>query len=124
MKFIGLVLFAVVFNANAAEVVSAKLDASKKNILVDVRYGGGCKEHDFSLKLGACMESYPVQCSAELVETIEGGFDMCEALIHETVVFPLKKFGLTDSYFKGGSLTITGDINQTGKPSKATIRLP
>lgn len=124
MKLITLALLVSSFSAVAAEVKSAKLDASKKNILVDVSYGGGCKKHTFSLQLGSCMESYPVQCSAKLVESIEGGFDGCEALKYETVVFNLKQYGLTDSYFSKGSLTISGDKNFSGKVSSATVRLP
>lgn len=125
MKLITLVLLSLSLSANAAEVISAKLDASKKNILVDVRYGGGCKKHEFSLKVGpACLESFPVQCSADLVETIEGGFDACESIRFETAVISLKKAGLTDSYFDRASLTIYGDVNQTGKRSSANVKLP
>lgn len=124
MKFIALALFMSAFSATAAEVVSAKLDASKKNLLVDVRYGGGCKKHTFELQVGGCLESMPVQCSAKLVEKVEGGFDPCEAIIGDTVVFNLKKYGLADSYYSKGKLTITGDKNFTGKPSTATVTLP
>lgn len=119
MKLITLMLLSLSLSANAAEVLSAKLDASKKNILVDVRYGGGCKKHEFSLKLGACLESYPVQCSADLIETIEGGFDACESIRMETAVISLKKAGLTDTYFERARLTILGD-----NESSATIKLP
>ncbi len=110
--------------AQAAEVLSANLDAAGKNILVDVSYGGGCKEHTFKLKLGGCLESFPVQCSAQLVETVVGGPDFCEAIVGKTVKFSLKKCGLTDSYFKGGSLTILGDKNFQGEASSATVTLP
>lgn len=109
---------------HAAEVLSANLDAAKKNILVDVSYGGGCKEHTFKLKLGGCLESLPVQCSAQLVETVVGGPDFCEAIVGKTVKFSLKKYGLTDAYFKGGSLTILGDKNFRGEDSSATVVLP
>ncbi len=124
MKVFTLLAIGLVFNATAAEVKSAKLDSSKKNILVDVVYGGGCKKHVFALEVGACLESMPVQCTAKLVETTIGGPDFCEALISETVVLPLKKYGLNDSYYAGGKLTITGDRGFTGEPSQATVRLP
>jgi hypothetical protein len=124
MKLIALLAFAFAFNATAAEVKSAKLDSSKKNILVDVVYGGGCKKHVFKLEVGACLESYPVQCTAALKHSTIGGPDLCEALISETVVINLKKAGLDDSYYAGGKLTITGDRGFTGEPSQATIRLP
>jgi hypothetical protein len=121
-----LLVLATLFTAGAqaAEVLSAKLDAAKKNILVDVSYGGGCKDHVFKLKLGGCLESFPVQCSAQLVETVVDGPDFCEAIVGETVKFSLKKYGLTDGYFKGGSLTIIGDKNFRGEDSSATVTLP
>jgi hypothetical protein len=109
-------MMGLVGNAFAVEVKSAKLDASKENILVDVAYGGGCEEHSFSLKVGACLESFPAQCRATLVDS--NSTDRCEAYIHETVVISLKESGLTDSYYKRASLTIAGDSG------KATVRLP
>lgn len=106
----------------AAIVKSAKLDASEKNILIDVVYGGGCAKHDFALKLDGCYESYPVQCEAKLVDQT---VDYCEALVSDTVVIPLAKYGLNDSYYQHGSLTITGDIDwQTKKPSSVKVTLP
>jgi hypothetical protein len=105
-----------------AEVKSAKLDASKKNILIDVTYGGGCGKHDFSLQVGACMETSPVKCSAQLVHKTD---DACEAIIGETIVISLEKARLTDSYYKRASLTITGDKDwQTNMPSQVNVRLP
>lgn len=105
-----------------ATVHSAKLDESKKNILIDVGYSGGCGTHEFSLDVGACMESYPVQCSAKLIHKSK---DICEALISETVVISLEKAGLTDSYYERASLTIIGDEDwQTSKPTQATVQLP
>ncbi len=47
MKFITLALVLSSFSSFAATLHSAKLDAAKKNILVDVSYGGGCKKHTF-----------------------------------------------------------------------------
>lgn len=105
-----------------ATVKSAKLDASEKNILIDVTYSGGCGKHDFSLKIGGCLESYPVRCSAQLVHKTD---DACEAMISETIVISLEKAGLTDSYYESASLTITGDKDwQTNKASQANVRLP
>lgn len=124
MKFIALFLALSSVSSFAATVHSAKLDAAKKNILVDVSYGGGCKKHNFTLKVGMCLESYPVQCSAELVETTVGGPDLCEAIVGQTVTLNLAKYRLDEGYYAGGSLTITGDKDMNGKPSSATIRLP
>lgn len=106
----------------AAEVVQARLDNKKENILIDVSYGGGCGKHDFSLKLEGCMESYPVQCMAKLVHVSQ---DNCEAMIFETIAIPLSAYGLLGNYYKKGSLTIQGDISwKTQKASQATVILP
>lgn len=124
MKFIAVALALLTFGAQAASVTSVRLDAARENILVDVSYGGGCKKHTFDLKMGACLESLPVQCTAKLVEKVEGGFDGCEALIHTTAVFNIKKLGLYGDYFSGGTLIITGDKNWEGKASSGKITLP
>ncbi len=106
----------------AATVRGARIDASKKVILVDVTYGGGCGKHDFSLEVGGCMETNPVRCSAKLVHKTQ---DFCEALISNTVAISLSEYKLDDRYYSKGSLTITGDHDwQTKKPSSATVILP
>lgn len=101
---------------HAAEIVSAELDGAEKNILIGVRHGGGCGEHDYSLKLKGCAESMPVQCQAELVHKTN---DFCEALLHRTAVINLEAAGIKGEYYSGGSLTIKGSNG-----SKATITLP
>lgn len=108
----------------AAEVVEAKLDESQENIEVTVRYGGGCKEHDFSLELTGCLEISPVQCEAKLVEKVIGGPDFCEAYITKVVVFNLSKMGLGDEYYRSATLTITGDGDRNGLESSASVVLP
>ncbi|MCM2324036.1 MAG: hypothetical protein NDJ90_12320 [Oligoflexia bacterium] len=118
MKKFAIVGLICLFGMSAfgAEVKSARLDAQKQNILIDVVYGGGCGEHEFSLKMvGGCLETYPVRCTAELVERTN---DMCEALIADTVVISLEKYGLNDSYFERATLKIVGG------GSSATVQLP
>lgn len=120
--FCFLFLFAFAAPAFSATVKSAKLDAANQNILIDVVYGGGCGQHQFSLKVGGCLESYPVQCTAVLEHKTN---DMCEALIYETVVINLKQAGLNNPYYSEGWLTIQGDLDfTTNKLSEATVRLP
>jgi hypothetical protein len=103
-------------SAKAAEVLSAELDGAKKNILLQVRHGGGCGEHDYALKLKGCFESMPVQCQAELVHKTN---DFCEALLHRTAVINLEASGIKGDYYSGGSLTISGSNG-----SKVTVELP
>ncbi len=114
---LSLASFIVASSSFAAEVKSARLSANGKNLEVDVFYGGGCKEHNFTLQVGGCLESFPVQCGVELVDNTHD--DFCEALVGKTVVFSLKKYGLTDSYYSGARLSINGD-NETS----ATVILP
>ncbi len=90
----------------AAQVISAKIDSQKKNILIDVSHGGGCGEHSYSLKIVKCLESMPVQCEAKLVHTTN---DFCEAMLYRTAVINIEKSGLSDEYYKNAKLTITGD---------------
>lgn len=124
MKFIALALALSTLSSFAATVHKARLDVAKENILIDVSYDGGCKRDTFSLKLKGCAESFPVQCQAELVHKTVGGLDMCEVIISETVKINLSQYRLDESYYSRGSLTITGDMNVSGKPSSATIILP
>lgn len=123
MKSILIALITLTALASQAAVIrSARLDASKKNILIDVTYGGGCKTHAFELKMGICYETYPVRCQAQLVDLTND--DFCEALISTTVVINLKEAGLEDRYYSNGSLTITGADDGGGTASSASIRLP
>lgn len=124
MKILALIFALTSSGAFAATVHSAKLDKNKKNILVEVSYSGGCKTHKFALKVGSCLETYPVRCSAELKETTVGGPDLCEALVGETVTLNLSQYRLDEAYYAGGSLTITGDRDMNGNPSTATVVLP
>jgi hypothetical protein len=113
--FITLVsLFSV--SSQAVEILSAKLDASKTNLIVTVAHGGGCGDHSYELKMGVCLESMPVQCQATIKHMTN---DFCEAIISREAKFSLKKYKLTDKYYAGGKLTITGDSK-----SSATVILP
>lgn len=101
----------------AAEVQEARVNSETGIIEVDVSYGGGCQEHSFQLEIGMCLESHPVQCFAELKHNSNG--DTCEAYLGQTLEFSMADYGLNDSYYLGGSLTIVGDNN-----SRVSITLP
>lgn len=101
----------------AAEIKGARVNMETSSIEIDVAYGGGCKEHKFDLEIGSCMESYPVQCLADLKHDSNG--DFCEAYLQQTLSFSIAELGLTDSYYTNGSLTIFGSNN-----SSATIKIP
>lgn len=115
---IGLLLAGL--NSQAVQVTSAKLDSSGENLIVDVSYGGGCKEHEFKLEVGMCLESYPVRCGVTVVDLQKG--DFCEAYIHETVTFNLAAAGIKGSYFSGATLTFANSENVSVRlPSDMTI---
>lgn len=103
-------------SAHAVEVVSAKLDSSKENLIVTVRHGGGCGDHKYTLVMGSCLETFPVQCSATIKHATN---DMCEAYLTREATFSLSKNGLKDKYYAGASLRISGDNN-----SSAALTLP
>lgn len=105
--------------AFAVHVNDAKFNESTGKIDISVSYGGGCKQHKFKLNIGACLESFPVQCGATLVDLTKD--DFCEAYLHQTVSISLKEAGLNDSYFTGATLSIRGEF-QDGKG--AVVRLP
>lgn len=55
---------------------------------LEVRYGGGCREHRFALLVDpAFMESFPVQVAARLAHDADG--DPCRALLTRTLRFDL-----------------------------------
>ena len=62
-------------------------------LVMQVEYGGGCKDHLFALHLdGTFRESYPVQTGAMVSHNAQG--DACDALVQETLTFdltPLKR---------------------------------
>lgn len=116
-SFLSIALFSI--SVFAVEVQEARFNAETNSIEVDVVYGGGCKEHTFTLKPGICLESFPVQCQVTIIDQTKG--DFCEAFISQTVVFPLNKTPFKDEYFNGASLSISGPHQ---KDSTAVIQLP
>ena len=104
-------------NAFAAQVNTASLDPVKNAIEIEVTYGGGCKEHKFDLKVGACIETSPVQCVATLVDLTDN--DVCRALVTKKITIYLKDVGLTESYYSQAAIVIKGDHD-----SRASVRLP
>jgi hypothetical protein len=121
MKLLSIAALVLAFatTAQAASVKSARYVDRTDSI---VFYGGGCKEHTFKLEVGACLETFPVQCGAKLVDLTND--DFCEALITKKISISLKKAGLRDSYFSGASIGISGDDNVTFTVSLPEISEP
>lgn len=102
----------------AAQIQDARVNLDNMTIEIDVAYGGGCADHFFDIQVGACLESFPVQCTATLLHTSSKP-DFCEAYLSQTVIIPMEEKGLLDSYYERARLTIIG-----AGDTKATVRLP
>ena len=100
----------------AAEVRSASVDEARSVIVLNVAYTGGCHPHVFELDIQVCHES-PVRCEAKLVDRTPD--DTCRVRTSKTVELTLSSQGLTDSYYSGASIHISGDNG-----TSATISLP
>jgi hypothetical protein len=76
----------------------------QKDILtLVVRYGGGCKDHEFELYWdGLFMESEPVQVRLELSHNSNG--DLCRALLTDELSFSLSKIKTRFKENYGGSM--------------------
>jgi hypothetical protein len=62
---------------------------SGDSLILEVQYGGGCKEHDFDMFTNRLwMKSMPPQLNLFLEH--ENHDDHCRALLTETIVFDLK----------------------------------
>jgi hypothetical protein len=87
MKGKLLIALAMILQAPAAfadQIVSAKWLPESSEIELTVRHGGGCKSHQWGLTWnGGCAETFPAQCSANLVH-LRGADDFCEALVSTT----------------------------------------
>jgi hypothetical protein len=116
-KLIAIVLSFTACTAFGAEITGGRMNAEKGVIEVDVRYGGGCEDHDFRIEMQGCLETYPVQCNAKLVDLTQD--DFCEAMISRTIEFSLEKEGLAGAYYSQASLVIEGD-----RESSVTLSLP
>ncbi len=102
--------------SQAAEIQSGRFNSVTNKVELTVNYGGGCSEHTFELQLaGGCAESYPVQCSLNLVHTTDKP-DFCEAMIIKDLQLDLPGSMLTDKYFEGAYIRILN--------SNVTFQLP
>ena len=108
--------FSSVTFATEVEIKGAAIDASGKNLIVNVLHGGGCEKHEYKLEMHGCAESMPVQCQATVNDLT---FDACESFVANKVIFNLKDNGIDGEYYSNGSLEIKG-FNK----SSAVVRLP
>jgi hypothetical protein len=102
-------------NETLVDIVSAEI--SGENLVVDITYTG-CGEVPATIEMNpTCLETYPVQCSAD-VKLIEHA-GMCDAIIESRVEMSLESLGLNDPYYNEGQLTIRSNTD-----SYTTVTLP
>ena len=101
-----------------AEILTAELQGDL--LRLQLRYGGGCATHDFSLlHSGVFLESFPVQTHLTLAHDAHG--DPCRALLSTRVEFdltPLKR-SFQKSYGERGTIVL-----HLRPPGATTISVP
>lgn len=91
MKSVILVIISLLSSAAmGAQIVSGSYDVSSDSVILEVVYPGGCKEHEFQVRLNMCNRAVPTSCNAELVDMVTD--DFCRGLIQKTVVIPAQTF--------------------------------
>ena len=109
--------FALSSASFAAEIGSGHFNEETKSIELNVTYGGGCGDHEFSLIFGKCFETRVVSCDVQLIEATDDL--LCQAVITTTISIPVPSEILNDKYYSGANLTISGD-----NASKPLVKLP
>ena len=99
-----LLSFLLIGVAFSAKITQASYDSKKDELVLSVYYGGGCKEHTFTLDFSdVCLETMPAQCSAKLIQKVDG-IDPCEAIMSKELRFSLKNFSNRPAF-----LTVTNN---------------
>lgn len=95
-----------------------KAEIASDSLVLQVRFGGGCREHAFALVIGtAWRESYPVQVDALISH--EANDDPCRALVGKRLAFSLAP--LREAYRKSYGAT-TGSIVLQLRPAGGSVR--
>ena len=75
-----------VSRTDPVDIVHAEIQGD--DLRLQLRFGGGCAEHDFALvHSGEFRESHPVQTTLTLMHDAHG--DMCRALLRREITFDL-----------------------------------
>ena len=109
--------FIMVFLQTSPRLLGGRYNRRTKSLDFDVEYDGGCFKHQFQLQMGACRESFPVQCDAVLIDLTPN--DQCASVNRRKVSFKLHSIGLNTSYYAGAKIKIQGSQN-----SKILITIP
>ena len=103
--------------SQAAVLRSAHYSRATRSVVVDLGYGGGCREHRFVLRGGLCQQSFPLRCLYGVVDQTRN--DFCRAFVFKRVSFRLRDYGLDKPAFRGAVLVLRGD----GR-SSVSVQLP
>ena len=96
----------MVSTESSPRILGGRYNRRSKSIDLNVEYGGGCFKHQFQFRIGACRESYPVQCDTVLIDLTPN--DQCASMSRRKVSFKLDDVGLNTSYYSGATITIQG----------------
>lgn len=110
------------FSLDPLDIVDARIDAG--TLEVDVRYGGGCANHDLdAVAHTGWMESNPVRIGVAV--THDGRGDICDALVSRTLRFDLEplKDAYGEAYGPGNATLILQLEPGAGGPGSATREL-
>lgn len=88
-------IFFLIYSASSfcdVDILSATYDGNADEITLEIRFPGGCRPHAFELNFSPwCLQSYPLQCSAMLVQT-EGQDDPCKASVFKRLIMSASEF--------------------------------
>ena len=94
-------------NAPRDPVTMNNIKLVKNSLYMNISYGGGCEEHEFTLIATTFMESEPVQVN--IILSHEDNDDPCDMWINENHSYnllPLKKSWQLSYQAKSGSIVI------------------
>ena len=104
------------------EILEARIEGDLLHL--QVRYGGGCREHDFSLLFsGAFMESEPVQTRVTLAHDAHG--DPCRALVGSRLQFdlgPLRRAYQQQYGRRSGTIVVHVHAPGSSSAAASTVR--
>lgn len=86
--FIATLITLCSLQASAAQILdsSSTYNKATDTIQLEVVYQGGCKDHDFEVRVEMCNRSIPASCEARLVDHTED--DACRGIVQKTIFIP------------------------------------
>ena len=101
------------------KVSGARIEGNE--IVLDLQHSGGCGQHNYSIEINSCQESYPVKCKAIVWDDTN---DLCEAFLTREYRFELSEYNLNTDYYKGATIMFGGgnEVILPGGPVVTTAK--